>query len=213
MSLAVKICGLSTVDAVQAAVEGGAAFVGFVFYEKSPRNVSPVQVKALAANVPDSIQKVGLLVNASDAEIATILNDAPLDMLQLHGNESPERVREIKATFSLPVMKVIAVATTGDIEKARAYESFVDRLLFDAKPPADASRPGGLGLAFNWQLLVGQSFAVPWMLAGGLTADNLADAVAASGAPGVDVSSGVEDGPGVKNPHKIREFLQIASSL
>ncbi len=213
MSLAVKICGLSTTDAVQAAVDGGAALVGFVFFAKSPRNVSPVQVKALAENVPDSIPKVGLLVDASDAEIETILNDAPLDMLQLHGNESPERVKEIKATFSLPVMKVIAVADAGDIEKARDYESIADRLLFDAKPPPDASRPGGLGQAFNWPLLAGQAFAVPWMLAGGLTADNLADAVAASGAPGVDVSSGVEDGPGVKNPDKIKAFLQIASGL
>jgi len=213
MPLAVKICGLSTSDAVQAAVDGGAAFVGFVFFAGSPRNVSPAQVKVLAESVPDDVTKVGLLVDATDAEIKTILKDAPLDMLQLHGSETPERVRDIKATFALPVMKVIAVADAGDIEKARTYESVADRLLFDAKPPVDASRPGGLGTVFNWQLLAGQSFTIPWLLAGGLTSDNLAEAVAASGAPGVDVSSAVEDAPGVKNPSKIKAFLQVAAGL
>ena len=213
MSLTVKICGLSTEDAVQAAVEGGAALVGFVFFKKSPRNVSPADVKALAVGVPRGIQKVGLLVDASDEEIENILQDAPLDMLQLHGAETPERVREIKSKFSLPVMKVIAVGDEGDLERARTFESIADRLLFDAKPPADASRPGGLGQAFNWQLLAGQSFVIPWLLAGGLTADNLAEAVAVSGAAAVDVSSGVEDAPGVKNPSKIKAFLEVAAGL
>jgi len=213
MSLAVKICGLSTADAVQAAVDGGAAFVGFVFFDKSPRCVLPVQVKALAQHVPSDIPKVGLLVNATDDEIETILKDAPLDMLQLHGSETPQRVGEIKTKFSLPVMKVIAVGDAADVEKARIYETVADRLLFDAKPPRDASRPGGLGKAFNWALLAGQAFTVPWMLAGGLISGNLAAAVAASGASGVDVSSGVEDSPGVKNPRKIKEFLEAAAGL
>lgn len=213
MSLTIKICGLSTNDAVQAAVDGGADMLGFVFFEKSPRNVSPAGVKALAANVPEPITKVGLLVDARDDEIETILNDSPLDMLQLHGHETTKRVSEIKEKFSLPVMKVIAVKTADDIAAAHDYEPVADRLLFDAKPPEDATRPGGHGQAFNWGLLNGQSFGVPWLLAGGLRPDNLAEAVAASGAPGVDVSSGVEDAPGVKNPNKIREFLNIGQAL
>jgi phosphoribosylanthranilate isomerase len=213
MPLAVKICGLSTKETVVAAVERGAAFVGFVFFAKSPRNVSPQHVNVLAQAVPSHVSKVGLLVDASDDEIESILKGAPLDMVQLHGSETPERVSAIKAKFSLPVMKVIAVSDAADIKMARAYEPIADRLLFDAKPPEDASRPGGLGEAFNGGLLAGKSFAVPWMLAGGLTADNLAGAVAASGAPGVDVSSGVEDGPGDKNISKIKAFLDIAASL
>ena len=213
MPLAVKICGLSTKETVVAAVEGGAAFVGFVFFAKSPRNVSPQHVNVLAQAVPSHVSKVGLLVDASDDEIESILKGAPLDMVQLHGTETPERVSAIKAKFSLPVMKVIAVSDAADIEMARAYEPIADRLLFDAKPPEDASRPGGLGEAFNGGLLAGKSFAVPWMLAGGLTADNLAGAVAANGAPGVDVSSGVEDGPGDKSISKIKTFLDIAAGL
>jgi len=213
MPLAVKICGLSTTETVAAAVEGGAAMVGFVFFAKSPRNVSPQHVNVLAQNVPSNVTKVGLLVDASDDEITNILKGAPLDMLQLHGGETPERVSAIKAKFSLPVMKVIAVSDAADVDQARAYESIADQLLFDAKPPQDASRPGGLGEAFNWDLLAGQRFAVPWMLAGGLTADNLANAVAVSGAPGVDISSGVEDGPGDKNINKIKAFLDVAAGL
>lgn len=213
MPLAVKICGLGTTETVAAAVEGGAAMVGFVFFAKSPRNVSPQHVNVLAQNVPSNVTKVGLLVDASDDEITNILKGAPLDMLQLHGGETPERVSAIKAKFSLPVMKVIAVSDAADADQARAYESIADQLLFDAKPPQDASRPGGLGEAFNWDLLAGQRFAVPWMLAGGLTADNLANAVAVSGAPGVDVSSGVEDGPGDKNINKIKAFLDVAAGL
>jgi len=187
--------------------------VGFVFFAKSPRNVSPQHVNVLAQNVPSNVTKVGLLVDASDDEITNILKGAPLDMLQLHGGETPERVSAIKAKFSLPVMKVIAVSDAADVDQARAYESIADQLLFDAKPPQDASRPGGLGEAFNWDLLAGQRFAVPWMLAGGLTADNLANAVAVSGAPGVDISSGVEDGPGDKNINKIKAFLDVAAGL
>ena len=213
MSLAVKICGLSTADAVEAAVAGGAAFVGFVFFAKSPRHVSPERVKTLAVSVPSDVKKVGLLVDAIDAEIESILKDAPLDMLQLHGSETPERVEEVKSKFSLPVMKVVAVANESDVEKVRAFEAIADRLLFDAKPPAAADRPGGHGQAFNWQLLAGRSFTIPWMLAGGLTSENLVEAVGASGAPGVDVSSGVEDAPGVKNPSKIKAFLETAAGL
>ena len=213
MPLTVKICGLSTKETVAAAVDGGAAFVGFVFFAKSPRNVSPAHVNVLAQDVPKNVTKVGLLVDATDAEIESILKGAPLDMLQLHGTETPERVSEIKSKFELPVMKVIAVADASDIAIARLHETICDRLLFDAKPPQDASRPGGLGQALHWPLLAGQSFAIPWMLAGGLTSDNLADAVTASGAPGVDVSSGVEDAPGDKNINKIKAFLDVAKGL
>ncbi|MEQ8194176.1 MAG: phosphoribosylanthranilate isomerase, partial [Rhodospirillales bacterium] len=175
MPLAVKICGLRTLEAVEAAVAGGAGFVGFVFFEKSPRHVSPPEVKALACAVPQNVIKVGLIVDASDAEIENTLREAPLDMLQLHGTETPERVAEIKKKFSVPVMKAVAVSTAHDIAAARAFEAVADRLLFDARPPRDADRPGGHGRAFDWALLAGQSFAVPWMLAGGLTPENVAE--------------------------------------
>jgi phosphoribosylanthranilate isomerase len=213
MPLAVKICGLRTPAAVRAAVEGGAAFVGFVFFERSPRHVSPHDVKTLAALVPEGVIKVGLIVDAADSEIETILEDAPLDMLQLHGAETPARVAAVKKKFGLAVMKAVPVADVGDIEAARAYEDVADRLLFDAKPPRNADRPGGHGRAFDWALLAGHSFAVPWMLAGGLTPETVAAAAAASRAPAVDVSSGVEDAPGEKSIKKIKAFLEAARGI
>ena len=213
MPLAVKICGLRTPAAVQASVEGGAAFVGFVFFEKSPRHVSPRDVKTLASLVPEGVIKVGLIVDAADSEIETILEDAPLDMLQLHGAETPARVAAVKKSFGLAVMKAVPVADAGAIAAARAYEDVADRLLFDAKPPKDADRPGGPGRAFDWPRLARQSFAIPWMLAGGLTPENVAAAVAASRAPAVDVSSGVEDAPGEKSIKKIKAFLEAARGI
>jgi phosphoribosylanthranilate isomerase len=198
-----------------AAVEGGAAFVGLVFYPRSPRAVTPAQAAALAALVPAGVMKTGLLVDAEDATIAAILKEVPLDLLQLHGSESPERVAAVKARFGLPVMKVVKLRQAGDLEAVGPFLAVADRLLFDAKPPAEMTDalPGGNALAFDWTLLSGTTWPLPWMLAGGLTPENVARAVALSGAPAVDVSSGVEDAPGKKNPQKIRAFLAAAQAL
>jgi phosphoribosylanthranilate isomerase len=210
-----KICGLKTPEAIDAAVAGGAFMVGFNFFAKSPRYVAPAMAAALGKPMPASVVKVALVVDASDEEIAAILREAPLDLLQLHGKESPERVAAIKARFGLPVMKVISVAEAADIEAARAYEDVADRLMFDAKPPKSMANalPGGNAISFDWGLLAGRSFQRPWMLAGGLHAGNLAEAVRATGAPAVDTASGVEDRPGEKNINKIKQFLAVARAL
>jgi phosphoribosylanthranilate isomerase len=212
MTVQVKICGISTPEAMTAALEGGAAFVGLVFYPPSPRAVMPEQAAPLAALVPDEVVTTGLLVDADDATIEGILKEVPLDLLQLHGAESPARVAEVKARFGLPVMKVVKLRQPGDLEAVEPYLAVADRLLFDAKPPAEmkGALPGGNAVTFDWTLLAGTTWALPWMLAGGLTAENVARAIAVSGAPAVDVSSGVEDRPGVKNPNKIRAFLDAA---
>lgn len=211
--IAVKICGLSTPEAVDAAVAGGAAFVGFVFFPPSPRNVSASLAAGLMHRVPASIVKVGLFVDPDDAFLEEVLHNAPLDMIQLHGKETPSRAAYIRKHFQRPVMKALALGVESDLEKAKAYESVVDRLLFDAPPPKGATRPGGNAQSFEWSLLKDRRWTVPWMLAGGLTADNLEDAVRRSGAHAVDVSSGVEDAPGQKNPDKITAFLDLASRL
>ncbi len=213
MTIAVKICGLSTTEAVAAAVDGGAAMVGFVFFPPSPRALNPDQLADLVVGVPENIVRVGLFVNASDDEIDAVVSTGGLDMLQLHGGETPDHVSALKTRFGLPVMKALAISGPQDLDAARAYEPVVDRLLFDARPPKGATRPGGNALAFDWQLMAGQSWAVPWLLAGGLSPENLAQAVPTSGAAAVDVSSGVEDAPGVKNVSKIRQFLRLAASL
>ena len=215
MSVDVKICGISTPEAMDAAVEGGAAFVGLVFYPPSPRAVTPEQAAALAAQVPEGVIKTGLLVDAGDAAIEAILKAVSLDLLQLHGGESPERVAAVKARFGLPVMKVVKLRQAGDLETAAPFLDVADRLLFDAKPPAEmkGALPGGNAVAFDWSILAGKTWVLPWMLAGGLTAANIADAVAVTGAPALDTSSGVEDAPGVKNPQKIRDFLAAAKAL
>lgn len=210
-----KICGLKTPEAVDAAVTGGAFMLGFNFFARSPRYLTPALAGELGKRVPAPVARVGLIVDASDDEIAAILNEAPLDLLQLHGKESPERVAGVKARFGLPVMKVVSVAEAGDIASARAYEDVADRLMFDAKPPKTMANalPGGNAISFDWTLLAGKTFRRPWMLAGGLRAENLAEAVRATGAPAVDTASGVEDRPGEKNVNKIKEFLAIAGCL
>ena len=210
MTVTVKICGLTSAEAVSAAVDGGAGLTGFVFYPPSPRFLAPAAAAALARLVPEGILKVGLVVDADDVFIDAILAAVPLDLLQLHGKESPERVAAVKARFGLPVMKAVAISGHADLETARAYEAIADRLLFDAVPPKDATRPGGNALAFDWALLKGAAWQCPWMLAGGLDAWNVAEAVRISGATAVDVSSGVEDAPGVKNVEKIKAFLVAA---
>ena len=211
MAVPVKICGLNRPEAVAAAVAGGAAFVGFVFFPRSPRAVTPEVAAGLAAAVPKGVAKVGLFVDPDDATIAAVLAAVPLDLLQLHGHETPERAAAIRARFGVPVMKVLPVAEPGDVEQADRYAPVVDRLMFDSKPPRRPDAlPGGNGLPFDWRLMAGRRWRVPWMLAGGLTPETVAEAVRLTGAEAVDVSSGVEDAPGVKNVEKIAAFLAAA---
>ncbi len=213
MTVSVKICGLSDEAAVAAAVAGGAAMCGFVFFEGSPRSVTPQRAGELTRGIPETIVRVGLVVDADDDALAAIVETAGIGMLQLHGTETPERVKDIRERFGLAVMKVLPVAVAEDLDAAKNYESIADRLMFDARPPAGADRPGGNARAFDWALLKGKTFALPWMLAGGLSAENLSEAVKTSGAGFVDVSSGVEDAPGRKNAGKIRAFLDVAGNL
>jgi phosphoribosylanthranilate isomerase len=205
-----KICGLSTPETVAAAVEAGAAFVGFVFFDKSPRNVSVEQAMALALAIPPGVVKVALTVNASDALLTKLTEKVALDMLQLHGNESLERVADVQARFRLPVMKALGVADESDLLAVEAYAAVADQILIDAKPPKNSVLPGGNGLAFDWRLIAGRRFACPWMLAGGLTPENVAEAISLTGARQVDVSSGVESSPGVKDIAAISAFIEAA---
>jgi phosphoribosylanthranilate isomerase len=214
MTITVKICGLSTPDAVAAAVAGGAGWVGFGFYPPSPRAVAPQTAAALCAQVPRPVQRVGLFVDADDAQIAEVLAAAPLDLLQFHGGESPQRVAAAKTRFGLPIVKAVPVAGPEDVAAAGRYAEVADLLLFDAKPPRRPDTlPGGNGLAFDWHLLAGRRWRRPWLLSGGLTAALLPQAVLISGATAVDVSSGVESRPGRKDIAKIRDFLAVAASL
>ena len=213
MTARVKICGVSTVGILEAAVAEGASDVGLVFFPRSPRNVSAVEAAALSAAAPADITVVGLFVDPSDEALDRVLSVARLDLLQLHGNEGPERVTEIKQRTGKPVMKAIKVAEPGDIDAARTYDGIVDRLLFDAKAPSTEGRymPGGNALTFDWRMLAGLSWPCPWMLSGGLTPETVAEAIRTSGAPGVDVSSGVECAPGVKDTSLIAAFIAAAS--
>jgi phosphoribosylanthranilate isomerase len=215
MSVQAKICGLSTGDALHAAIRGGARFVGFVFYPASRRNVTPELAAALASLVPESVTRVGLFVDPTDALLAAVLERAPIDLLQLHGSENPRRVAEIKARFGKPAMKAIPIAAPEDPDAAVPYLDVADWLLFDAKPPRGDPKalPGGNGLAFDWQLLGGRSWNKPWMLSGGLTAKNVAEAVSTTHARAVDISSGVEIRPGIKDLGKIGEFLERVGTL
>lgn len=214
MTLEVKICGIRSPDALEAAVAGGARYVGLVFYPPSPRSVGPVEAAALARHVPTGVRTVGLFVEPDDELLDTVLGQVPLDMIQLHGAETPGRIAEIKRAISAPVMKAIRVATAADLEPVPDYEAVADTLLFDAKPPPNVTAlPGGNGVPFDWTILAGRQWARPWMLSGGLTTDNLAESVRTTGATAVDVSSGVEDRPGHKNPELIRAFLERAATL
>jgi phosphoribosylanthranilate isomerase len=215
MTIQVKICGLSTPETLSAAVGAGADFVGVVFFPPSPRSVTPEQAGTLLADVGQKTVKVGLFVDADDVLIQKVLAAAPLDLLQLHGGESVERVADIRARFDVPVMKVIKIRGAEDVSRVDEFVEVSDRIMFDAAPPADMENPlpGGNAVSFDWTCLKGRSWAKPWMLAGGLTADNLIRAVELSGATALDVSSGVEDRPGIKNPDKIRAFIARAKSL
>ena len=210
MATQAKICGLSTPDAVKAAVDGGASHVGFVFFGRSPRDVAPQLAARLAAPLRQGteVRVVALAVDPADADLAEIMAGLKPDLIQLHGRETPERAAAVRALTGVPVIKAVGVRDAADVAAVRIYDGAVDHMMFDAKPPQDAERPGGLGLSFDWTLLRGLRLARPWFLAGGLDPWNVGDAIAASRAPIVDVSSGVERGPGVKDPDLISAFLK-----
>jgi len=212
MAVSVKICGLTEAAGLAAAVGAGARYVGFVFFPKSPRHVSPEAAAKLAAQVPLGVAKVGLFVNPDDAALDAVLARVPLDLIQLHGAETPARVAEVKARTGLPVMKAVGVAEPQDLDALWDYGLVADMLLIDAKPPKDAVLPGGNGLAFDWRLLAGRQILKPWLLAGGLTPENVHEAIRLTRAPAVDVSSGVESAPGVKDPDRIRSFIARATA-
>lgn len=202
-----KVCGLTTESQVEVAARAGAAYLGFVFFPPSPRAVAPARARDLALAAPMGVARVALVVDATDAEIDAILALVPLDMIQLHGRESPARVAEVRTRTGLPVMKALGVATAADLDRLPAYEAVADQIMLDAKAPPGARRPGGNGNAFDWAILAGRVPTVPWMLAGGLTAATVAEAVRVTGARQVDVSSGVESAPGVKDEALVRAFL------
>jgi phosphoribosylanthranilate isomerase len=209
----VKICGLKTPADVAAVARAGAAYAGFNFFPKSPRYVTPEAAHALALAAPDGLCKVALVVDADDATLDAIVAGVPLDMLQLHGHETPARVAEVKARYGLPVMKVIGVADEADLAELLDHQLVADQILIDAKAPKGAVLPGGNGLTFDWRLLVGRKWLRPWMLAGGLTSDNVAQAVRLTGARQVDVASGVESAPGIKDAEKIAAFVEAAQGV
>jgi phosphoribosylanthranilate isomerase len=213
MSLLVKICGLSTRETLDAALGAGADMVGFVFFPPSPRHISLDVARDLERQVARRAAKVALTVDADDATLAKIVETLRPDLLQLHGKESVARLRDIRTKFGLPVMKVIAVETAADLGSLPGYAAFAERILFDAHPPKDATRPGGLGAVFDWQLLRGLDPKLAFMVSGGLTADNVAEAVRVTRAGGVDVSSGVERSPGIKDPAMIEHFIRAARSI
>ncbi len=208
----VKICGLKTRESVSAAVEGGAAYLGFNFVRRSKRYVDVSTARDLAIDVPPGVAKVALVLDADDATLDEIVAAVPLDMLQLHGEETPERVSEVKARFGLPVMKAVGIGVASDLARLDLYGKVADQLLVDAKPPKEGDLPGGTGVSFDWRLIANRRWPVPWMLAGGLTPDNVAEAIALTGARQVDVASGVESAPGVKDAEMIRAFLSAAKS-
>jgi phosphoribosylanthranilate isomerase len=211
MPVDVKICGLRDTEGLKAAVDAGARYVGFVFHSVSTRFVAPYEAGQLAVLVPSTVKRVGLFVDAGDAEIRSVLNDVPLNVLQLHGNETPGRVAMVRKLFGLPVMKALRIATAADLNPVSDFEAVSDRLLFDTRIGEEPT--GSTGQCFDWNLLRGRRFAKPWMLAGGLKASNLAEAVRITGAKTVDVSSGVEVAAGLKDPAKIQEFITLAAGL
>ena len=210
MPVLVKICGINDAAALDAAVAARAEFLGFVFFPASPRHVSPARAAQLHARHTGGPVRVGLFVDASDDDIAAMLAAVPLGLLQLHGEEAPERCAAIRARFGVQVMKAVGIASTADLDALARYAPVVDRFLLDAKPQPGAALPGGNAMPFDWSLTAGRAIPRPWLLAGGLTPGNVADAIRASGAPGVDVSSGVERARGVKDPAMVMEFAARA---
>ncbi|MCF8476274.1 MAG: phosphoribosylanthranilate isomerase [Pseudolabrys sp.] len=210
MALTIKICGLKTPETLDVALESGADQVGFVFFPPSPRNLGLEAARVLGQRVAGRAGKVALTVDANDVMLKNIVAALKPDMLQLHGSETPERVAVVRSRFGLPVMKALPIATRADLSPIREFARVADRLLFDARAPQEATRPGGLGKTFDWTLLAGLKAEVPFMLSGGLDPDNVAEAIRITRAPGVDVSSGVERAPGVKDFDKIRAFIRAA---
>jgi phosphoribosylanthranilate isomerase len=210
MSLIVKICGLKSAEAVDAALDSGADMIGFVFFPPSPRNVAFDTARALSERVRGRALKVALSVDATDALLRQIIESLAPDLLQLHGRESPDRVSAVRRRFGLPVMKALPIAEEADLAAIGTYEQQADRLIFDARAPREASRPGGLGRRFDWHLLRNIATAAPFMLSGGLDVDNVAEALRITQAPGVDVSSGIERALGEKDPDRIRAFVAAA---
>ena len=210
----VKICGMKTRADMEAAASAGAAYVGLNFFAKSARSVSIAQAAALASEAPVGLAKVGLVVNPTDADLDAIIGSVPLDMIQLHGQESVERVAEIKSRYGLPVMKVIGVAEAADLAPIDLYAQVADQIMIDAKAPKGAKLPGGNGVTFDWQLLAGKKYwQAPWMLAGGLTPENVAEAIRKTGARQVDVASGVETAPAQKDADLMRAFVEAAQAV
>ena len=214
MTIEVKICGLRNEATLEAALAAGADYVGFVFFERSPRNIVPATARALAEKARGRAKTVALLVDPDDALLAEIVSVVDPDIIQLHGTETPARVGEVARRFGKPVLKAVPVANAADVEAALAYAGAADRILFDARPlPSEAGAlPGGNGIAFDWQALAGIGGRIDYMLAGGLTPENVAAAVRLTGAPAVDVSSGVESRPGEKDPELIRRFIRAAKT-
>jgi len=210
MPVTVKICGLSTPETLDAALEAGADMVGFMFFPASPRHLNLGTARELAARVKGRAKKVAVSVDADDAALENYIEAVRPDLLQLHGKETVARIRDIKAKFGVPVMKVIAVATAADLAAVAGYAGVADQILFDAKAPKDATRPGGLGTPFDWHLLENLKLAVPFIVSGGINAENVAEAARITGASGVDVSSGVESAPGKKDIALIRAFIAAA---
>lgn len=208
-----KICGLSTPETLDAAVAGGASHVGFVFFSKSPRNVAFDQVAALAQRVPGHVLKAGVFVDPEDGLLDMAIAAAGLDVVQLHGKETSQRAAAIRSRTGKEVWKALSVRTSADLAEAPAFRGAVDRLLYDAKTPEGAQLPGGMGLRFDWRLLQGFAHPLPWALSGGLDAANVAEAVGITGARLVDVSSGVESAPGIKDVDKIAAFLKATAQL
>ena len=206
----VKICGLKDAAMVRAACDAGAAYLGFVFFPKSPRNVSIEQAAALAVDVPIGVAKVALVVDADDTFLDDLTTKVPLDMLQLHGKETPERVEEIRQRYGLPVMKAIGISSPDDLPLIDIFSRVADQVLVEPKQPKNSDRPGGNGAAWDWKLVRRKYWTRPWMLAGGLTPENVASAIDVTGARQVDVSSGVESAPGVKDAELIRAFVEAA---
>jgi phosphoribosylanthranilate isomerase len=210
MSLIVKICGLSTRETLETALEAGADMVGFVFFPPSPRHLGLATARDLGKLVKRRAAKVALTVDADDATLEGIVEALQPDILQLHGRESVARLRDVRQKFSLPVMKAIAVESSADLASLPGYAAVADRILFDARAPKEATRPGGLGAVFDWNILENLDLEIPFMVSGGLNAGNVAEAVRVTGAGGVDVSSGVERAPGQKDPEMIRAFIKAA---